>query len=63
MIKDDVLNRIEAQKTQHKEVLVKFKEEYEIIYEKEKNYRADLKNKVKEIFKEQSLTHQNRRVY
>jgi len=45
MIKDDVLNRIEAQKTQHKEVLVKFKEEYEIIYEKEKNYRADLKSK------------------
>ena len=46
MIKDDVLNRIEAQKTQHKEVLIKFKEEYEVIYEKEKNYREDLKAKV-----------------
>jgi len=49
LIKEDILLKIESNKTNHREFLVKFKDDYEVSYQKEKNYKKDLKNKKSEV--------------
>ena len=41
-----MLNRCDIIKSNHKDGLLQFKQNYEIIYEKEREYKSDLKLKV-----------------
>jgi len=46
IIKEDALFKCDTLKSQHKDALFQFKQNYELIFEKEKKYKSDLKEKV-----------------